>query len=863
MLRVPPMSHALLQPLFDAARERRELTRVLFSAAEGLGRTHLLKSWGPVTRVDVSRGPLVTQTLRAFLPACDSDDAAWAALLAAPQLRGLDEERARTAAELLASLLGLRRADFRSARLDEDSRREGALLELARWVTEAARDGLVLAFDDAHLANDEGVTFIEALSTREEPVPLLLVVSHDADERRFSSAFRSRRLAWRHDPRWHAVELPPPPHADVLQLLAQSGASPARAEAFCELARDNPGLALGLHAVAPLEADLAALPRTHDGLRLFRVKQLGDDALNACGTLAALGGVAPMGALNAVSPTLVVALQPALAAGLVEAVSEGVLQLLRFADTRMPPSLATVLAQAPALGAKLAAGAWAVQALEACEPEHFARVADLLVPLATPAWDATTTSYWFEASAAARAGRGEAISSLEAALKHAQGVRRLVLLRRLAELKLFLGLPDEAIAVAQSAGRTTAATREALPASTVGRVLTALRRTPCDRWEAMTLDEALAALELTRAECVSHLVKKEDTQAAFSGLEKKLLRLQGPVASHLWIRWAKAWSWFLCEIEGRGADAVRACELVRKHVPPAVLQADEDAIALVRAEEIAATSLGDFTRAMALTDEHIALADRAGRLRDACLGWNARAIVLYGQGQLAAARKAFEKSLELARATGWLRREAITLHNLTLVLTELGEYDAAFAGESLYGRLSVLMGNHAGLAEAPLVLASVELARGRLAEADKLIAAARKVAEANRWEMLVAWSRALSGRLRLQRYKQAADALELSRAKADFLAALETYEERSLAWTEELDPAEVYAHYALALKWAGHVGQARDTLTRAAARFPKDNAVSHAQLALARQTLEGAASLEWFETRGFQRRVASWRALTA
>lgn len=857
------MGQALLQPLYDSARERREITRVLLPAAEGLGRSHLLKSWSAVKRIDVSRGPLVTQTLRAFLPAYDTDDGALEALLAAPQLKSLDEERARTAAELLASLLGIRRANFRTAKLDEDSRREGALLELARWVTEAARDGLVLAFDDAHLSTDEGTTFIESLSVREEPVPLLLVVSYDADESRFTSAFKTRRTAWKHDPRWRTVDLVPPTRAEVLALLEQAGASPARAEAFCELSRNNPGLALGLHAVAPMEADLSTLPRTHDGLRLFRVKQLGDDALKACGTLASLGGVAPMGALNALSPGLAVSLQPALAAGIVESVSEGVLQLLRFTDTRMKPSLANVLPQAQALGAKLSAGAWAVQALESSSTEHFARVAELLVPLATPALDASTTSYWYEATAAARAGRGEAIASLEAALKHSQGVRRLVLLRRLAELKLFLGLPEEAMTVVTSAGRTVSSSREVLPGSAVGRVLSSLPRTACDVWESMTLDEAFAALDLVRAECVSHLVKKEETQAAFSALERKLLRLHGPVASHLWIRWAKAWSWFLCEVMGQGAEAVRVCEQVRKHVPPDVLQADEDAIALVRAEEIAATSLGEFTRAIALTDEHIALADRAGRPRDACLGWNARAIVLYGQGQLAASRKAFEKSLELARATGWLRREAITLHNLTLVLTELGDYDAAFAGESLYGRLSVLMGNHAGLAEAPLVLASIELARGRFVEADKLIATARKVAEANGWEMLLAWSRALAGRLRLLRYKKATDALELSRAKTDFLAALETYEERSLAWTEELDPAEVYAHYALTLKWGGQLKQARDTLTKAAARFPKDNAISHAQLALALGSLEGPSKLEWFESRGFVRRVDLWRALTA
>jgi tetratricopeptide (TPR) repeat protein len=297
-------------------------------------------------------------------------------------------------------------------------------------------------------------------------------------------------------------------------------------------------------------------------------------------------------------------------------------------------------------------------------------------------------------------------------------------------------------------------------------------------------------------------------------------------------------------------------------VSQAQLAADEDAIAFVRAEEVATCSVGEFGRAMTLTGEHIALADRAGKLRDACLGWNARGIVHYGQGDLPSARKALERSLELARSTGWLRREAITLHNLTLVLTELGQPAAAFTAETHFARLSVLVGNHAGKAEAPLVLAAVELARGRLAEADALIATARKAAEQNGWDMLSTWARALTGRLRLLRYKGGGDPLEVTKARNDLMAALELLDERSVGWTEELDPGEVVANLCLALKWSGQAAQAREVIARTRARLPVENVVSRQELELASALAAGEpleAGLQWFEARGFVRRVALWR----
>ena len=864
------MSVPTLLERIEAARTSRTVQRVLFSGAEGLGRSHTLTALTgtAVLRVEVAHGGLVSQTLRALLGPTLDDEATWSAITYAPPLSTLEPERATVAAELLASLVGIRRPDFRTAKLDEDSRREGAFLELARWITERAeKDGLVLAFDDAHLSDDDGAAFLEALSQREEPVPLVLLVSHDADAGRFTPAFRARRDAWLTNPSWTRVELAAPERAQVEALLTTAGAPAALATTLAAHANGNPGLALGLWALARGQehVEVAKLPRTLDGLRLARVRALGDEALRACATLAALGGVAPLAALSTVSPQLPLELQPALSAGVVRTVREGALELCRLADPRMGHSLGAVLTPQQLLGAKLSAGAWAAQALEELDLAGFARSADVLVPLATPALDGVTSSHWYEALATTKPGRPDAVAWLEHAVRSALGVRKLVLLRRIAEVKLFLGQPDAALAVVASAGRAAPASPEPLPASAAGWVLGGQTRGVLDRWESLSVDEAMCALDLVRAESVSYLVKKEETQKAFTDLQKRLTKLKGKAVPHLWIRWAKNWSWFLCEILGRSPEAMEACALVRKHVSEAQLAADEDAIAFVRAEEIATGSVGQFKRAMALTLEHIALAERAGKLRDACLGWNARALVHYGQGELTQARKAFERSLELARSTGWLRREAITLHNLSLVLTELGELEAAFTAETTYGRLSVLMGNHAGKAEAPLVLAWIELARGRLKEADAQLTVARKAAEANGWDMLMTQGRALTGRLRLQRMKAGGDALEVTKAKNDLMAAIEVLEERSVGWTEELDPGEVVAFYALALKWSGQAAAANEVIKRTLARLPEENVVSRQQLAVASAAVAGQSldePLAWFEAHGFKSRVALWRLLT-
>ena len=855
------MTPGALQAAADAARAERALQRVLLSGAEGLGRTRFLTEAGAL-RIDASRG-LLAQTVRALVGPTPTDAALLETLSRSAALESLDPDRRAIAVELMASLLGVHGADFRTRKLDEASRREGATLELARWLVDRAqRDPLIVAFDDVHLCDDEGLSFIESLVQREEPVPLVVVVSFDAARERMTAAFKARRDVWSADPRWRRLSLEPMPAAELEALLGARGATPTQASALARHANGTPGLALGLLPAVREGTPLAQLPASLDGLRLLRVRALGPQVLEATATVAALGDIVPAAALSAVDPALLQHLAPAVQAGVLDVLHEGGFEVYRFTDPRMALSVGPAVRDGGQRAVRLAA-AWACELLDSLDGPALTRQSRWLVPLAVAGPERPEVTLWAEAWAALLGGRAETLRWLERALQASTGVRRLVLLRRIAELKLFLGLPEDALTVIASAGRVTVLKPQPLPDVPAGRWLASTWRSPLDAWPALSTDEALAALELVRAECLSHLVRKEETQKAFRTLEHRLRRLTGRATANLWIRWAKDLSWFFCEILGQAPEAMRACGVVRELVPAAVLAADEDAIAFVRAEEIATTSLGDFTRARALCDEHITLAESAGKLRDACLGWNARGIVHYGSGELGASRKAFERALELAHATGWLRREAITLHNLTLVLLELGELDLAFANETTYGRLSVLIGNHAGKAEAPLVLASVELSRGRLAQAEALITQARRVAESNGWDMLTAWSRALTGQLRLRRYKQTGDFLEVTRAKNDLLAAIETFEERNFAWTEELDPAEVVAHFALASKWTNQHAAGRDVIERAGRRLPRDNVVSFQQLEVARALLAGDVkqSLGWFDAAGFKRRADFWRAM--
>lgn len=860
---------APLEALAQEARTSRAVVRALVTAAEGMGRTHALAQLvsraasGGFTCVRVPlrevAGPQAL--LHAFSPDLSGVEPSRAleVLAASPRLEARPPQERRLAAELLVSLLGVVDSSFQTAPLDPESRREGAFAELGRWLTQDATSSpVLLAFDDVEGADGDSLALVDFLANLGGALPLLLIASADGDRSFAVPAARERLEAWEAEPGWHRLS-PAPLGPDAMRaLLADRKLSEVELSSVISGAAGNPGTALRL-AASPGKAATSL-----SALRLERVHALGEGATKLARWMAPLSHGVPLAALNELQAGSAEALAALEGAGELRREGSGDAAALRFVDLRTRLALAAVEPPEDAAGTRTQVAQWARRRLEAASPVDFASVAPL-VPLAVPALSDADSSLWSEAHAAVLADRSRVLEALTAAAMLATGVRRLVLLRRVADLQVLAGRPDQALETLKPVSRAPPLV-SSIPATPAGRVVSAWLRAPLDRWHALTPEAALLAVDLTRAEALSHQVKKEETRAAFAELERRLPRLTGPAAAALWVRWAKSWSWFLCEILRKPLEALKACEAVRKAVPPEQLKDSDLALGLVRAEEVAASSSGDFSRARAHVDEHLRLAQSSGNLREGSLGWNARAILHYGQGELGQARLAFERAVELARATGWLRRDAISTHNLALVLTELGAWDEAHAAETRYGKQSVVIGNQAGTAEAPAVLAGVALGRRDLSAAEPLIAQTYKAAEANGWAMLLAWARVLSGRLRVLKYLKGRDSLELSRAKSDFLAALDALEEHSTAWSEELDPGEVYARYAAVQRMLGQGAAAQETLQRAARLLPKENVVSHQALAVGRAFVDNqglADALSWFTVRGYVRLVDEWRALAA
>ncbi len=850
------MSDGILDQLLGlgrTARERQGQARVLLGAPEGAGRTSALfrlaeRATGEglkAVTVSLQEPDLLRAILRALASAAGIGQPTPEALAALPWLSTRDATARDAATAVLCAALTL------EGPFTDDARQE-----LAAWLA-GPGTAVVICLDDAHLADAARLAQVEWLAHALDSVICLLVLSFE-EGGPATGAFSRQLQGWRRDAAWTVLGLSPLNTAQLESTLLAAGVEGATAASLAATARGNPGLALGLVEIVRARGPGNTLPppRTFEELRLARLAALGPQPLAVAQALAPLETDVPERLMRLALGGEAQALDTLQATGVLVLRSGR----LGFADPRVVKALWTQGSGPLGDAVREAMGALARRELES--QTHPADL-DALVPLALPTLPPGTASIWHEVLANAAADPWAARAALEAALREATGVRRLVLLRRLAEQELAASEPERALATLAQSPRATTPALSAQHVEILDRLATH-PRLPLDRWETLGADEAQAAVELTRAECLSQLVRREETRRAFEELERHLGRLRGPQTGLLWVRWAKAWSWFLCEILGAPAEALAACARARAHVPPSLLSTGDEALALLRAEEVAACSVGDFTSARQHVDEHLALAERMDRPREACLAWNARAILFFGHGQLQEARAGFERSLALGRRTGWLRREAIALHNLALVQCELGDTDGAWASESRYAQLSVQIANHAGTAEAPLVLAGVALARWDLPAAEVLLAQGRKAADANGWTMLTAWGRLLSAKLRLQRSSLKRDSLELSKARNDLLAALEAFEEHGSAWCEEFDPAEAWALYALLQHRSGQAASAREALAKASRLMPVQNVVSHRGLDLAEATVTQVGlteALSWFADQGFVRRVALWRRL--
>ncbi|MGV3619501.1 MAG: hypothetical protein ACO1OB_01720, partial [Archangium sp.] len=142
----------------------------------------------------------------------------------------------------------------------------------------------------------------------------------------------------------------------------------------------------------------------------------------------------------------------------------------------------------------------------------------MLVRAAEAAGDTARESLAWELSARGGAGafglrRAEATST---------GVRRLVLARLHAEDELFRGEAAQAVKTAQAAFRLTGPAVSTHGPPAWKHVVLHDVADELERWDTLTVEEANLALELARAEALSHLGQAGETRRAFEGIEARL-----------------------------------------------------------------------------------------------------------------------------------------------------------------------------------------------------------------------------------------------------------------------------------------------------------------------------------------------------
>jgi tetratricopeptide (TPR) repeat protein len=731
----------------------------------------------------------------------------------------LDEAVARATEDevvraFLLWALGVRDPALKVGALDSRSRDEGVVGEVGRLITATAP--WVWVLDDAAAADLESVQLLEWLTARSGTgVGAMVVLALSAED---ASRLEPRVKALRLGDRYRELALRP-------VLVPVEPASPPSAQS----------------------ASLLTI-------------------LRSC------GGRLPVDALEpALNAPFDVSLSELQAAGLV-----------RCGPTRRFPSGEVLVVEGAMLGAAPAPvapdvrarlTAWAEARLEVydCRPLVVALASDDATR-GTLAWElaARCSSTWRDqVRAAAQPQRGATsladagarrLEALRRAQHLASGVRRLVLARQVSEEELFRGDGTRAAATAQAALRAASVSpltlSEPWRAALLGEVDDEL-----ERWDQLSLDEAVASLELARAEAVCQLGVARDTLAAFAAVRVRLERLpRSRVRSSLWIRVARTLVWFQAEMLGDPAGARAVCEQVRAQASPGELEQGVWAIAFLRAEEIAAARSGDRPRARQLADDLVRVSQERRDTREVCVALNTRSLMHLRDGELVAAHRGFEQSLELARSIGFKRREAVALHNLGLVQGLRGEYAASVTCQERYLELSEAIGNQAARGYAPAALAMVQVQLLDFARAEANLTRARKAAEDAGWPAILAWTRHLSGLVRLGRWCQKRDSLTLSLARTDFLACLDLLADRKSGWSEELDPAETAAALGVCALLGNNAAQATRAVAEGA-RFEADSAVSARHLEALREVCERrrpVAALTWFEERGQVRALEQW-----
>ena len=347
-----------------------------------------------------------------------------------------------------------------------------------------------------------------------------------------------------------------------------------------------------------------------------------------------------------------------------------------------------------------------------------------------------------------------------------------------------------------------------------------------------------------------HLARVAEAETIYKQLGVRLETMTGENSLRLWLRWGRAWAYFLSQILGDLNAAEEACNSIRQRIDLQNPALEEERMYFLNAECIVEMDLGRYAESQIHNDERLKIAQARNNLKEQTAAWNVKGITSLALGDLDAACEHYEKALNISRVVGYRRGEVITLHNLGSTFADQGRWAEAIQYEEQYLSISRVTGNRLAEAYAPYTLGAIAIEQGEFVRAEALLHEGLKISEENGWPLLIEIGQLSLVNLRFYRWFEQRDPAELQ----EVVRQMKTFEQSP----HSDQKGEFFATLALAICLAGEPEEARQVLQRARQKADESWVtdriwLDYAEAVVNRQSCE--KPVEWFRQHGLVRAV--------
>ncbi len=883
-----------LQAALQEAVAQNRLRVVLVRGAAGVGKSRLtweLRDWiqrqEQFYRLDVvqydhsehlpSHGLNSLIRSRFNLPLLMSEDEVVAHLY--EQMRqenpAIEAGREELTTEFFSFVLGVSRPGFHIQSMDGKSKWDGAFVEIKNWMEgRAVGSPWIWILEDAQKGDADTVSFLDWAVHLNWNAPVLVIITVREEDFSPAGYWYEPLKHWLKDGLIGEIrlsEIPPPVLASALVTMLDGEVSQAVAQRIAEHTEGNPLFAIELvlylkeQGLLDDEAvwEKASLPNSVREVMEARIERLGNDGKEVAKRGALMGRRFTAEAVGRIWERP----GPEMENGLVvlretETIYEEASKLFLgemeqvFRHGRLQDAALARIPREERLRWLLELEHWAQAKLEGLG-ERWDGAGILLIPLIARSreenGDGWQASLWYEVVGLLHRKyhrTQEAAQAFHKALVNASGVRRFTLCRQGAEVELFAGEAEKALKTIDEVGQTDGAPVGEWTES-LRRKLAALTEDPLMRIETLDLPAAEIMLELTRADALVHLARVPEAEAVYKQLGARLETMTGENSLRLWLRWGRAWAYFLSQIAGNPKAAEEVCNSIRQRINLHNPVLEEERLFFLSAESNVEIDLGRYAEAQAHNDERLSIAQARNNQKEEVAAWNIKGIICQALGELNSTCEYYEKALNISRVIGYRRGEVIALHNLASTYADQGRWEIAIQHEEQYLAISRVTGNRLAEAYAPLTLGAIAVEQGEFERADALLHQGLKIAEENGWPLLIELGQLSLVNLRFYRWFEQRDPAALQ----EVARQMKAFEQAP----HSDQNGEFFATLSLAIYLAGDPKGARAVLRRARQKADASWVTDRVWLDYAEAVINrrsGEKALEWFRQRGFVRAVA-------